>query len=253
MDWLNRCVVPSSRQVLATDISQSLGDAAARLIFPDLVVVLQSWSDEYSRNEISKLLAFAPLARIVVCYGAWCESDGRSHSFWPQSIRVPAWAAEERIEREWKLLQNPGNLQLLPWSASRDETFAADHPAIEKIDHPFTFLVDTPDPAIRQSMTEIMQEAGHEPVNDQPSVLLIDVDPWGPIRAAVVKRLAEQHPAANRVAITSLTSPAMEVELRLIGITKISSKLGFRPPAEGICGHAPLDGAANTSTATPQV
>lgn len=239
MDWLNNRVFPFSRQIHAPDICQAINEAAGHLFFPDLIVVLQSWSDEYSRDEIDNLLAFTPLARIVVCYGAWCESDGRNHNLWPPSVRVPLWAAEARIEREWRLIQNPGNTHPLPWSASRDEAFAADHPAIAKFDHSRTFLVDTPDPAIRQSVTEIMQEAGHKLVEDLPYVLLIDVDPWNSLRAQAVQRRAEQYPGAARVAITSLALPSMEAELRSIGITMISRKLGFRPPTRELLNPDP--------------
>ena len=228
-DWLNPGFLANSRRIVAPDIPHALDECAGG-VFPELIIVLQSWPIEYSSDEIRRLLAFAPLARIVVCYGAWCESDGRNHSLWPQTVRVPLWAAQSRIEREWRLLQNPGDQQPLPWSASRDETFAADHPSIAKVAQALSFLVDSPDAAYRQSVTEIMGEAGHKPVQDQPAVLLIDVDPWGPLRSAVLQELIARFPGATVVAIVNLASPSLIDELRNLGVKVISPKLGFRPP-----------------------
>ena len=229
MNWLEYCICPSSRRILVSDISEALNQNASDL-FLNMIIVLQSWPDEYAREEINNLLAFAPLARIVVCYGAWCESDGRNHSLWPQSIRVPLWAAQSRIEREWRLIQNPSHLQPLPWSASRDETFAADHRSIEQAANPYSFLVDSPDSAFRQSVIEIMVEAGHKPVCDQPAVLLIDLDPWNECRAAAVRELTERYPRATAFAVANLLPPSMPDELRGFGVTQFSAKLGFCPP-----------------------
>lgn len=228
IERLNRRISDSCRWIRAPEISGIL-NAAAGNGFPDLIIVLQNWSNEYSRDEINRLFAFAPLARVVVCYGAWCDSDGRNHNLWPPAVRVPVWAALSRIEHEWRLLQNASNHQLLPWSASRDETFAADHPAIEPVAG-YSYLVDTPDPAFGQFIVEIMREAGHQLVEEQPAVVLIDIDPWCPSRAVVVKSLRGQFPGAIGVAIGNLVLPSIENELRALGITAVSHKLGFRPP-----------------------
>jgi hypothetical protein len=152
--------------------------------FPDLIIVLQSGPYEYSPSEVNQLLASAPLARVVVCYGAWCESDGRNHGIWPLSVRVPVWAAPARIQQEWNLIQAPRDLPPLPWSASREEVFAADHPAPVRALFPQRILIDSPDLRYRQGLVEQLFESGHQVVADDPSVLLFDADPWGPIRKA---------------------------------------------------------------------
>lgn len=228
-EWLDQSIGPMSRRVVARDISTAVEQLTSDL-FPDLIIVLQSWSDEFSRKEIHQLLAFAPLARIVVCYGAWCESDGRNHSLWPQSVRVPLWAAPARIEQEWQLVQNPGVVPAFPLSASREEVFAADHTSIDRFANTFSFLVDSPDPAYWQSVIEIMVQAGHEPDREQPDVILIDVDPWDESRAAALLALIDRHPAATPVALTNLWLSSMGNELSDLGVTRISHKLGFRPP-----------------------
>ncbi|HUG90751.1 MAG TPA: hypothetical protein VML55_07960 [Planctomycetaceae bacterium] len=90
----------------------------------DLVVVCQLWSREYSEREVRALLRALPLARIVCCYGPWCESDGRSGSPWPLAARVPVREAAARIRREIDVLD--GRCPPLPLTASRDEIFAFD-------------------------------------------------------------------------------------------------------------------------------
>src|SRR6266478_2313160 len=73
---------------------------------PDLIVVLQSWSDQFSESDVHDLIAHCPLARIVCCFGPWCDSDGRTRSIWPLAVRVPVAAASTRLERELALLQH---------------------------------------------------------------------------------------------------------------------------------------------------
>src|SRR5258708_1025798 len=83
-NWLKDRVGQDCRWVSAKDV-RSLSREFANDEFPELIVVFQSWSDQYSASEVDELLAFAPLARVVVCYGAWCESDGRNRQIWPMS------------------------------------------------------------------------------------------------------------------------------------------------------------------------
>ena len=91
---------------------------------PDLVVVCQHWSDEFSPSDVDHLLRAFPLARFIVVYGAWCASDGRTRSIWPLAMRVPVNEAEDRLRRELAVLR--GKRAPLPLTASRDEIFLFD-------------------------------------------------------------------------------------------------------------------------------
>jgi len=91
---------------------------------PDLVVVCQHWSDEFGEPDVQRLLESYPLARLVCCYGLWCESDGRTRDVWPLSVRVPARSAAERIGCELAVIA--GTRAPLPLTASRDEIFLFD-------------------------------------------------------------------------------------------------------------------------------
>jgi hypothetical protein len=104
--------------------------------FPELVVVGQHWPDEFTPAEVRRLLSRFPLARLVCCYGLWCESDGRSRDLWPLSVRVSVRCAADRMHRELEVLA--GLRATLPWTASRDECFLfdIDGPITERLAYP---------------------------------------------------------------------------------------------------------------------
>ena len=93
---------------------------------PALVIVCQSWPDELSANDVAESLGRWPLAQWVCCYGRWCDSDGRTRTIWPISVRVPISDAIQRLNRVWNVIHR-SNATPLPLTASRDETFAFDH------------------------------------------------------------------------------------------------------------------------------
>lgn len=102
------------------------GTSVATIMCPDLVIVCQSWPDEFSPSEVVQTLGRWPLALWVCCYGAWCASDGRSRSIWPISVRVPVDEAPRRLNHLWQVLTEQRG-EPLPLTASRDEAFAFDH------------------------------------------------------------------------------------------------------------------------------
>lgn len=93
---------------------------------PDLVIVCQSWPDEFAPSKVSAALGRWPLALWVCCYGAWCDSDGRNRSIWPISVRVPICEAARRLNHVWQVLIDQRG-EPLPLTASRDEAFEFDH------------------------------------------------------------------------------------------------------------------------------
>ena len=195
--------------------------------FPDLIIVLQSWSDEYSASDVNQLLAFAPLARIVVCYGLWCESDGRNRAIWPLASRVPTRSAESRVQREWSAICADNARKMLPLSASRDEVFAADHSHVDRTATPLSYLIDTPDPAMAEFVRERLQAEGHRVSRDSPLIVIIDVDPWDDLRASQIQQRCSQFPAAELQALTSWPTPQLLAELAQAGVTKVIHKLSL--------------------------
>jgi hypothetical protein len=100
-----------------------LSAASTADLTADLIVVAQSWSDQYTPADVAALLSAAPLARVLCVYGRWCDSDGRTRDVWPLAVRVPVAEFETRLRRELEVLER--TLPPLPLTASRTEIFAA--------------------------------------------------------------------------------------------------------------------------------
>lgn len=97
---------------------------------PDFVVVCQSWPDEFLASQVSRFLGFWPLAQWVVCYGAWCDSDGRTRTTWPIGLRVPVALCERRLNHLWSIVLGQGSTPM-PMTASRDEAFEFEQKSFE--------------------------------------------------------------------------------------------------------------------------
>ena len=67
---------------MAADASQLPFDTSDARSEPDVIVVLQAWPDQYSVADANQVISRFPLARLVCCYGPWCDSDGRNRSIW---------------------------------------------------------------------------------------------------------------------------------------------------------------------------
>ena len=227
VQWVYGHVVSAACTIFSSHLNTARSQLEVGRV-PDLVIVLQSSSNQFSAADASELLTFAPLARVVVCYGAWCESDGRNHNIWPPAVRVPAWSAVDRIAREWQIIQNQGNTSPLPLSASRDEVFESDHPLIALWNEPQRVLIDSPDVAYRDFLAERLTQEGHEIVQDQPTVILFDADPWGPPRSVALKGLHHRFGPAEIYATLSLPLPEHVTELQQEGVRTVLSKFGFR-------------------------
>jgi hypothetical protein len=211
----------------------SIGDSLRSLSsdgwIPDLIVTIQSWPDEYSRDEIEQLNRLAPLARCVVCYGAWCESDGRTRDLWPLAVRIPIRQAQLRLQTEWGLLLGTQS-QMLPMSASREEIFGADHPNLRFAQKPVQIVIDSPDPEYRRYVQELLINIqltiGNETARTTaPGVLIFDADPWGEGRRLALKRFVDQNPDCRVLALASFPDPGWTEELLRSGVDEVLPKL----------------------------
>lgn len=162
-DWLSNRIHPS-RQRIAVDLRSVRRLRDAEACYPDLVLVCQTWPDQFSGVDVHALLTWFPLSRIVCVYDVWCDSDGRSRTEWPLAVRVPASRAAARLEREIDALD--ANLPPLPLTASRGEIFAAefsDAPQPVPTSHPTTHVViDTPDVSLSRLWQTVLGEHGYE-------------------------------------------------------------------------------------------
>lgn len=114
---------------------------------PELIVLFQGFSDQYSPSEIDQLFEKHPLSRVLVAYGPYCESDGRTRHLWPQTVRVPLWRLPQRIKREIEVLT--GNSPALPLTATREETVHFEYEPIthdsQAVAHSSEVIIFSPD------------------------------------------------------------------------------------------------------------
>lgn len=195
---------------------------------PDLVVVLQTWPVEFPANEVHQLFELCPLARVVCCFGAWCEADGRNRSIWPLAVRVAARVAGPRIRRELDVLA--GTVRLLPATASRDEVFAFDCPGTlsSAIAHEMV-LVRSPDVALKCWLERLLTTAGYRIVGEddfgQSTAIVWDVDPWHAATASELRESSLQNPAIPIIALISLAHPEDIVAIESHGASQVVAKL----------------------------
>ncbi len=143
-----------------------------------LTLVLQSYSDQYTAADINQLIGQTLFQRLLCCYGAWCESDGRNRALWPDALRVPVRLAQSIIELE--LPSIGAEADPIPPTAARDEIFA--HRLIEApSDKDFRELnaaIIGADRIIRRTTTATLKELGLRTI----SLPLIITDPKKTIR-----------------------------------------------------------------------
>lgn len=223
LSWLNE-QTESTRTVRWPDIESALAERSGGI--PDLVVVLQSHPDEFSSAEIARLLTRAPIARLVVAAGAWCEADGRRRDLWPPAVRVPAVWAVQRLQAEWSLL-TAGQGIPIPLTATRDERFEADHPQTDASLAGGTFAVVSPDRAWRSTRCLLIQQAGGsvESVPAMADILWLDGDPWESGGLPQLKAYRKAHPELPIVVSLDYPLPELVEQVQAAGATTVVPKL----------------------------
>jgi hypothetical protein len=209
---------------------------------PQLVVVIQTWPDQFSSGYILKLLTRFPLARLVCCQGPWCDSDGRTRDLWPAACRVRLEIAPVRIARELALVEmsvapqspaasadRPPAPAFLPLTASRAEVFAFDFS--ERLDDarpPRSVAVESPDGTFREMLRRARRAGFTAAGIDQPpsaDVIVWDADPWDAIRADILRQMHSANPDRPIVACAGFMRPDLATELRGCGATGVWFKL----------------------------
>lgn len=194
---------------------------------PDVVVVFQEHPEDNSPQQIRKLLNSSPLARWIVCYGPWCESDGRTRQLWPVACRVPRSMLLPRLCRELSVAL--GEAPPLPLTANRDECWESSFAAAPmSAGQQLGIAISSPDPAIAEWLEEALRTAGHriESLSHETAdVLLFDADPWTAQRAEALAKILRQHHALPIVALTGYPRAAQQQALREAGVMSVLLKL----------------------------
>ncbi|MGD9857622.1 MAG: hypothetical protein AB7U20_21980 [Planctomycetaceae bacterium] len=221
------------RSVSAEDV-RAVGDLAeiSRTPPADLIVVLQQWPDEYTPAEVQDLIDSAPLARLLVCYGPWCDSDGRTRDVWPLGIRVPIAAAPARLILEIAKLR--GECPPLPLTADRNETYLHAQTVGRKLHvRSLRIAVVSADRALSEALHDVLTSAGHTVVapllpggshSTTADLLLWDADPWDDAAGTSLHTLREDHPDVPVAALCGFPRPHLESELRAAGVCAVIPK-----------------------------
>ena len=210
------------------DIHHAISHIDRERLFPDLVVVCQSWPDEYSKSEVEDLIGRLPLSRFVCCFGVWCESDGRNRDTWPHAVRVSARTALARIRSELNVLSD--DRAPLPLTASRDEVFESDFDAFAaRSDELPLVSVVSPDQAVQECVESTLKSLGVNLVTvDQLStsrMIFWDIDPWDGKSCKKLGDLCRRIPEAKLIVLSGLAHAEDESTIKAAGAAAIVPKL----------------------------
>ena len=221
--FLERC--ERFRLQRSQDVRGCLEAHHSTLTAPQLIVVLQRWPDEFPRSDVLSLITTFPIARLVCCFGAWCESDGRNGSHWPHAVRVAVRDAERRIGIELDVMG--GMRSALPLTASRDEAFEFGHRenALTSESCGRVLLVSA-DESFRELLADQCRAHAwsivHHSSETRPDVAVIDVEPFNETTIPMVARLCR-----TTVVIAVMTMPYPEDVERLqqAGVRHVLSRI----------------------------
>jgi len=195
--------------------------------YPDLVVVWQNYSDEYSPEEIQTLLSSLPLARIVCVSGAWCAADGRSRSLWPPRFRVTIEQAQHRLQLEWQSLTG-STIPACPWTAAVDEIWRWSQEYATPVDlSGLRFVLQIPDRFLREAVQSELLSANaihSEDAAASAHVVVIDVEPWTALLRERVLKVREQSPSAVLLGLSGWVTHDLLANWKACGIQGWLSK-----------------------------
>ena len=208
-------------------------DTAASLVeldrtqAPDMVLVLQQWPDQYPRQHVLEMIDAYPLARLLVCYGPWCDSDGRTRDHWPHVVRVPLATAARRFVQELENLRQ--GARRLPLTADRTEAYppVADTHSL-RLTKPLSIAIVSTDRALTDHLSDVLRAAGHRPLTagtGHPDLLLWDADPGNASSRLQLARLLATHPEVPCVALCGFPWRDQTHELNSAAIVAVIPKL----------------------------
>lgn len=239
---------PDATYRVAADLDQLAVDLRDEDV-PDLIVFVQTWSDEYRFANVVTLPGIGPLTPMVCVYGPWCTADGRSRQDWPLALWIPIEHFREELLQHYFPANasvpepRPGRSSyLIPWTAGRDEIFAARYALpsqFEKMKRTRHALqrrvrIDTPDLSMRKLWREVLERAGFQVYttasNVSCDVILWDADPGGNTQAnsellEVWSLLRAGTSRSRFFVITGFETPDLVTRWESLGADGVISKL----------------------------
>lgn len=226
---------------------QSLPDAISLVgtgeFVPDLVVAHQSIPDEYSANEIDRLIGMLPLSRFVVAFSPWCESIGRTEQRWPSAWSVPLAHIGARIRFELNELAADDPPLLA--TTSRDEAFrllaAGCLENASAIGQGMSAAVISADVPLKECFEQILASGGFD-VNDDasPDLCVVAAAFIDDRQLRLVKEISDSGISLRSrdstvvLVASDMATPDDRIRLLKAGATAVISQLRF---AEDLVDH----------------
>ena len=225
-DWLDRHI-PATAIRRAESLREVRRLKDEGVWHPDLIVVFQTWSDQFSGVDAHALFAWFPFARVVCCHGPWCESDGRTRVQWPLAVRVPATLAAARLDLEREFLEEPDRrAPPPPLTANRGDLFGAARGLAVPDLSGVLVAVDSPDRALSDLWSLWVRAAGGSVATAATNVdsLIFDADPW-PSRQPRLAETANVVSPERIVALVGFRHRAAESEIAALARGGLVDKL----------------------------
>lgn len=204
----------------ADSLTQAIGVAN-----PDLIVVYQSYFNEFHSDDIDRIIGQFPFARWVIGYNPWCESLGQSDKVWPFAWIVPVRHMKTRLFAE---LQNFDRSEpLVPALSSRDEAFAKiDMRVVESggwINERRVARVSCQDAPFRRTMLACLKAFGFELVEDDTAdIHIVAIDQWDDVGRRKIETAIESTPRAQILVTCELLPEHARWEVALRQIATLS-------------------------------
>ena len=191
------------------DLSQAtdFNDLPAALDSYPIILVAMSVRHQFRQSEIEHLRKAAPLARICVIVGSWCEGETRSGTAWPGVERLYRHELIPRaISEGWA-----GDPRCLPPTYSTDESWLARADQAYSLGTPDSFcMVCSRDPEFRSSLANVGKRFNLNLVTMAPTdisasqdvaAVIYDADRNRPERQETLQRLSNSFPRARIVVV----------------------------------------------------
>lgn len=216
----------------AGDIETAAALLHADRVAPEVIVLAQDHPGQFTAEAIDRLRRAAPLSRVVVLLGSWCEGELRSGEPAPGVIRVywHQWFA--RFDREWShLFGGRSSAWSLPATATDEERLLAED--FRPAPHYGAIVVCAHGRDMRDWLAEACRRRGYATICLRPNeairvdgarAAILDATDAGPEEIAEIRRLAGQ--LAGTPIIVLLSFPRIEDHQRTLdaGAAAVLSK-----------------------------
>ncbi|WP_166824874.1 hypothetical protein [Thalassoroseus pseudoceratinae] len=190
----------------------------------DLGLVLHTVPGEHQSIEVLHLLSTAPLTRWLVVNGVWCESVARTETTWPLAFQVPLRLLHSRLASELAVIA--GEKTALAATAGRDEAFEFNVPAVPIEGCTRRVAVRSPDPAMANSLSDLLAQRGAEVVGSvtEADAMVVDVDNGGD---RIPTELQDRPSRIPVIGVQSMTTFERTQELKAKGFAAVVPKLAM--------------------------